>query len=269
MKDLEDVAPKELVPTAPMALTDRQVIDRLVEGLKANTLVLDMDDAMTLAEAESLTITDAEDYRRGFELLAGLRDVDDKVEAHYGKFKDPLRELTNTIRDIKNPQTQQVASLKQALSDRLTTWKQAEDRRIAEVLAERQRVADKEAQDKREAAAKELEEAAATVPVELAEVMRIEAEMVRSTPTGAAPVTLDVESPKGTRAVWKGKIDDVQALLKAHVDGKIHLPIDAIADALQSWVNTEAKSHKQHLSRVYPGVSSYKDETPITPRRRR
>ena len=263
---MEDLVP--LAPEHPMVLTDKLVVDRLVEGLKANVLVLDEGDAMTMAEAESLPITDADDYRRGFELLAGLRDVDDKVEAHYGRYKEPLAKLTNAVREMKNPQTQQIATLKQGLSDRLAKWKVAEDARIAAIVAQRQAEADARARAAQEAAARELEDAAKTVPVELAETMRIEAEMVRSTPVAAAPVVVEFAVPKGTRKTWKGRIDDVDALLKAHVAGTIHLPVDVIADALQSWVNTEAKSHKKHLSKVYPGVSSYEDETPVTPRRR-
>lgn len=268
------MADDKMVPvaTAALALTDREVIDRLVEGLRANALVLDADDAMTLMEAE-MAVTDADDYTRGFEVLDALRTVDDKLKVHYARFKGPLNELSNVVRSLEQPAVSQILTLKKALSDRLTAWKQAEERRLAVERAAAQAAADEAARAAVVAAAAELESVAETMPDEaLAEVMRAEAESVRSTPVAAAPVMMPVSVPKAaghTRSAWKARIDDVEALIKAHVAGQCHLPLETLAEALGPWMDTQAKQHQQQLPRVYPGVSVYKVETAVAPRRRR
>ena len=259
-------------PSSAMVLTDRQVIDRLVEGLRANALALDADDALTLVEAE-MSVTDKDDYARGFEVLSALRALDDRIKEHYLRFKGPLNELANVVRSLEQPQASQIITLKKTLSDRLTAWKQAEERRMAAEREQAQRVADEAARAAAVVAAAELESVAATVPDPmLAEAMRMEAEMVRTAPVAAAPVALAEAAPKAaghTRKAWKGRIDDIDVLLKAHVEGKCHLPVETIAEALASFMDAEARQHQQHLPRVYPGVSSYNVETAVTPRRSR
>ena len=268
----DDYADKLLavVPPIKLALDERTVIDRLVQGLKDNALVLDADDALTLLEAE-MPVADADDYARGFEVLRALADVDATVKRHYVKYKAPLKELTTVVHSLESPQLNQILTLKQGLSERLTRWKQAEERRIAVETAQRQQEADDAARAAAALAAAELEAVAATVPdAQLAETIRAEAEQVRSTPVAAAPVEV-APAPKAgghTRKTWKARIEDIDALIRAHVDGKCHLPLDVLMDALGPWMDTQAKQHQAQLPRVYPGVTAYQTESAVTPRRR-
>ena len=261
-----------LVPSAQIQITERQTLDILKESLRAHAWVLTEADALTLADAE-MAITDKEDYARGFQLLDGLRSIGDAVETHYKTFKGPLSELTAVVRELEKPQLDQVKQLKERLGARLVAWKQAEEKRQAEARRVAQEDADRAAAAAAQAAAAELETMAALAPdAALAEAMRVEAEMTRITPIAAAPVAVDLSpTPKvdgHTRKVWKARIDDIDALIRAHVNGQCHLPVEDIAKALGPWLDRQATQHEAHLPRVYPGVSVYTDETAVAPRRR-
>lgn len=260
-----------VAPTAEVGLHDRQTIDALAEGIRAQALTLDPDDALTLAEAE-MAITDADDYTRGFEVLGALNDVHARTTTHYDRFRKPLTELTAVVRELEAPQVKAITALKQALGQRLMAWKAGFEAEQTRERQRRQAAADAAAATATAAAVTELETMAAmTTDPELATALRAEASATRETPMVAAPVQM-AAIPKAaghTREQWKARIDSIDTLIRAHVDGKCHLPLETLVTALGPWLDIQAKQHHQHLARVYPGTTGYKDDLPVSPRRRR
>lgn len=255
---------------SPTATLDTQAtVEALKAGIRRHAFVFDRDDAMVLGEAE-MAIADADDYTRGFEVFGALTDLQKRIKDGYDRFRKPLNELTATVRECEAPQVQQVEGLKKALGTRLTAWKQAFEAEQARVRREAQAAADAAAAAAQAAAAAELETMAATIPdAHVAEALRVEAAAARQTPVHGAPVkTATLPKAAGhTRKHWKARIDDLDALIRAHVDGKCQLPIKELTEALQPWLDKQATQLRQQLAQVYPGTSSYEDEIPIAGRR--
>ena len=252
-------------------LTGKPAVDTIAAALREAVFVFEPDDAMTLADAEGLQVVDGEEYARGYDLLAELSALDDRITAHYAIFAKPLKFLSKVVRDLKNPQLQQVQPIKAALAKRIGAWKMAQD---ARERAERERLqaeANRKAKEEQEAKAASLERVAQTESdPQLAQSFKHEAEMVRRVPVRAAPVAVQSAVPVSaghTRRTWTCEVEDLRTLMQAWLDGKCHLDEAAIIKGLQASLNRQATVHCEHISKAFPGTVAVPSDVGVTPRR--
>lgn len=259
----EDLVTVAVEPEAALEtrLTGDEALKEIAKALREAALVFEPEDLVTLTAAETLTITDDDDYTRGFDLLAELTAIEDRIAAHYARFDKPLNHLIGVVRSVKGPQVKQVTPLKQALSKRLGTWKAAADAAAALAAEKAQAVKDAEARAAQEARAAVLDRVAAAEPdPKLAQSFQAEADAVRATveTIKGAPVEVAPAVPKiqggHTRTTWKCEFVDLKALLTAYVEGKVFLDEQAIMDGLQASMDRQAVSLQHNLAKAFPGT---------------
>lgn len=253
-------------------LTGKPTVDQLAAALREAAFEFEQDDLITVATADELKVTDADEYTRGFELLRELSEIEDRIAKHYGRFDKPLNFLVGVVRKLKGPQVTQVTPIKQSLSKRLGTWKTAADERDRVERQRRQAVEDAAARAAQEAKAQTLERVAEVeADPKLAQSFRAEAEMVRSVEVHAAPVDVEPSAPKvaggSTRATWRCEFTDVKELLKAYVEGRCFLDELAIMEGLQSSMDKQASNLQENLSKAFPGTKAVKSSAASARRR--
>lgn len=266
-KTEEEIYEPELLPTDREAdqqlderLTGRGAVEEIATALRNAAFELDADDAITIATAEGLAVSDADEYKQGYELLSELGSLETRIDSHYARFDKPLNYLIGIVRKLKKPQTNQVTPVKQALSKRLGAWKYEQEQRDAAAARARQQVADLAARKAQEAKADALKRIAEieTDPG-LAASFQKEAEAVRSVQVSAAPVVVTSSVPTVgsggyTKTDWKCEFVDVKELLKAYVEGRCFLDEAAIIKGLQSSMDKQASSLTVNLTKAYPGT---------------
>src|SRR5262245_36645561 len=109
-------------------LTSQQACDRIATAITAAAFAFEQDDLMTIATASELTVTDATEYQRGYELLEELGALATRIASSYTRFDKPLLFLTKHVRALKSPQVSEVETVKKALALRLGAWKAERDR---------------------------------------------------------------------------------------------------------------------------------------------
>lgn len=260
----EDLALVRIVDVAlDERLTGQTALTEIATALKAAALTFEPEDLQTLSAAETLQITDEDDYTRGFDLLTELGAIETRITQHYARFDKPLNYLIGVVRDVKRPQVGQVTPLKQALSKRLGAWKAEQLKREREEREHKQAVADAAARAAHEARAAVLERVAeAEVDPKLAKsfedeaaAVRAAAELVKAAPVEVAPSVPLVQGGH-TRTTWKCEFVDLKALLTAYVEGKCFLDEQAIIDGLQSSMDKQATSLQHNLGRAFPGTQA-------------
>jgi hypothetical protein len=254
-------------------LTSVQAVDRLATALREAAFDLEQDDLVTIATADTLVITDADAYARGYELLHELGEIEDRCTKHYNRFDKPLNFLIGVVRKLKGPQIAQVTPTKQALAKRLGAWKQNQERLDREQRERDQALADAQAKAAQAAKAAVLERVADGEPdPALAKAFQSEAAAVRSVDVHGAPVEARSSVPVipggYTRATWKCEFDDVKELLRAYIDGRCFLDEDAIKKGLQSSMDDNAANLTVNLGKAFPGTHAVKGTTAVRRRTR-
>lgn len=241
-------------------LTGKPAVEVLALALRDAAFAFDPDDYMTITTAETLAVTDAEAYARGYELLAELGALESRITTHYNRFDKPLNYLIGIVRKLKSPQVTQVTPIKQALSKRLGLWKYEQDRKDKERQEAEQRAADLAAKAAQQAKADTLARVAEAEPdPALAASFQAEAESVRAVDVKAPPVEVKSSVPTVggyTKVPWKCEFTDVKELLKAYVEGRCYLDEDAIKKGLQSSMDKQAQSLGLNLAKAYPGTKA-------------
>ena len=253
-------------------LTGQATVEALAAALRSAAYEFDPDDLITIATAEELKVTDADEYARGYELLHELGEIERRVTGHYGRFDKPLNFLVGVVRKLKGPQVQQVTPIKQSLSKRLGTWKVEADERDRLERQRQQAIQDAAARAAQEAKAQTLDRVAESEPdPKLAESFRSEAQTVRSVEVHAAPVDVQPTAPKvplgSTRVNWKCEFVDVKELLKAYVEGRCFLDEQAICEGLQSSMDRQASNLQENLGKAFPGTKAIKVPGAVARRR--
>jgi len=254
-------------------LTSVQAVDRLATALRNAAFDLDQDDLITIATADALVISDADEYARGYELLDELAQIEVRCTTHYNRFDKPLNFLIQVVRKLKGPQIAQVTPTKQALAKRLGAWKQNQERLDREQRERDQALADAQAKAAQAAKAAVLERVADGEPdPALAKAFQSEAEAVRSVNVHGAPVPVRSSVPAipggYTRSTWKCEFDDVKELLKAYVEGRCFLDEEAIKKGLQSSMDDNASNLTVNLGKAFPGTHAVQGTTAVRRRTR-
>lgn len=265
------------------ALVAREAQDRLVAALRAARFEVQPEDAMVLATAESLAIDGPTAYQQGYELLAELADLGDRVKKHHARFRVPLNTLLNVVRAMEAeaiPSVQpdgtvtgyvDVEAVRKALSGRLGRWKHAQDERDRQDALERQRAADLAAKASQQAKAETLERLADAEPDEsMAAMLREQAEEIAAVPVRAAPVAVKPVVPKvdgHVRRTYSAQVEDVRALMQAWLAGTCHLPEIDIVKGLQTFLNGQARSMGHEVAKAYPGVVALEQTSAVSRRR--
>lgn len=270
---IEDLVPVS-VPEAAL-LSPEQVEDRvevLVQGIQARAFELTVEDEMIIEDATALSVTDADDFKRGYVLLASLSDLIDRVTAHHKPYKKPLNRLVTVVRTMESDVSRPVQEVKDRLSRRLGEWKTAEERRAKMEAEERQRVADAAARAAQQEQAQIFARSAAAEPDQhLKKLLEEQAVAVATATVRAAPVQVESNVPNvagHTRETQKAVVTDLKALLRAWLDGKCPpLPEADIIAGLQSFLNSQVKANGDKISFLYPGVGYEKDTKAISVRR--
>jgi ParB-like chromosome segregation protein Spo0J len=138
-----------------------------------------------LAQAKALEVTTAEDYESAAEVLKKLTAREKEVEAQKAKLWDPLAVLTKNVQAIFNPPLKVLEQAKKLVSEKMGQYA-LEQRNIA---AERQRLADREAEEAREKLLAKAERAADNGQTERAYVLEARAASFQ------AP-TIQIETPQ-------------------------------------------------------------------------
>ena len=252
-------------------LTGKPAVDSIAEALRNAEFEFDADDLVTIATADDLAITDADEYSRGYDLLSEISDIEKRITAHYATFGKPLTFLTKVVRDLKNPQLGLVQPIKATLARRIGAWKTAQEVRERAAREKLQVEADRIAREAQEAKAKSLERVASTeTDPDLIHSFVHEADMVRSVPVRGAPVEIKSSIPVSaghTRKTWKCDIVDLRQLMRAWLDGKCHLDEKAIVAGLNASMNRQASVHQENLTKAFPGTIAVSDDIGVTPRR--
>jgi len=246
-------------------LIAKQRVDAIATALKHSAFVFDADDAVTLATAEDLKVVDADEYRRGYELLEELSVIEERITKWYARFDKPLNFLVAVVRGLKSPTVAQVSPLKKALSQSLGKWKADQERADRLRAEEQQRAADLAAKAAQDARAATLERVAeAEVDPKLAASFRAEAENVRNVEVHAAPVeaqsSVPVVAGGYTTTRWKCRFDNLTALMQAYVEGKVFFPDEVLIEkGLQGYMDKQAQNLAENLGRAFPGCSAIPD----------
>lgn len=252
-------------------LTSQEALDRLVAAIRAAVTPIALDDVVLVQDASEYVVETADDYQRGFLLLEELADLTDRITADHERFKKPLAVLTGVVRESEKAMADPVAAARKSLGAKLGQWKVTADRIAAEEAAARQRAADLAAQAAAAQKAATLDALAKAEPnPALAAVLAMEAAEVAATPIKAAPVeAAPVAKPVGgghTRSNWSARIVDLKALFRAWLDGRCALPEEPLAEAIQPYLNTQARNLHGALKVAYPGTEAVSSATGVARR---
>lgn len=254
-------------------LTGKAAVEALAKALNDAAFEFTEDDLVTLSTAESLEITDGDDYTRGFDLLREVALIEERIESHYARFDKPLNFLVKVNRGNKGPQLKTVEPVKQGLSRRLGTWKHEKDREDAERKRKEQEAADAAAKAAQDAKAKALRELSKVEPdPALARSFAAEAETVSTVTVHAAPVETESSVPivpgGWTKVTWKAEITDLKELMRAWVDGRISvIDEDGIKEGLQSFLDGQARALENKLHLAFPGTKAIPQYGAVTRRK--
>lgn len=227
----------------------------------------DDDDAMAIHDGQHHAITSPESYEAGFETLRALTKLEKAIEQHHAQWKDPLNAFRNAALALVASDLNDVQNGKRRLGKDLPIWKAEADRRDAE---EKRRQEQEELAAARALQAASVAALAATAATETNPIVKASVEAqaaaVAAMPPPARPVTVAPTARKvrGTAIPkrWKPKVVDVRLLLRAWVDGKVHLDIEqALIDAITPKLAGVASSLGENIGKVYPGVTAELDQT--------
>jgi hypothetical protein len=255
-------------------LTQQGELARLADAIRRSAYVFESDDLITIATAASLQVVDKSEYAQGHLLLEQLTAIDERITCHYSIFDKPLNFLISVVREDKSPQLAQVGPVKRALASRLGIWKNAQDARDRVAREAAQAAADavvRAAQAEKAAVLKRIADAEKNP--KLAEAFRAEAEVVAKLDVHAPPVAVDSGVPAvggHTQTRWKCRFDDIDALLKAYVEGKCNsLDVEGIKAGLQESMDIQAGNLLHNLGKAFPGCVAVPVPTAVTAPRRR
>ncbi len=224
------------------------------------------DDAMLLDEAASYQIIDAESYAEGFAVLKALAGLTKEVAAHHEAWRGPLNEFRTPALAQLKADTDRIAPAAATLARALPEWKRLSDAADAREAARVQAEADEAARALQEAQVASLRNVAAVEPNPAAKAsLEAQAAAVAAVPAVARPI-----EAKPTAVTPRGgvipkrmvpEIHDIRALLRAWLDGKCHLDIEAaLIEAVLPKLRDAASTMGTNISAVYPGVTARADE---------
>jgi len=188
-----------------------------------------------LEQAKRAVISTAEDFAHLTDFVKINRSQKSSLEDSRKSLTQPLNDHVKWINDQYRPISQTLDESYKIMTDKGTTWKRAEDKRVREEAAETQRLADEQALKDAEAASEAGDDKRADDILDVAAATpapETRAPAVRGTLTGASG---------STKTNWKGevKFDDIQEVCKAIAEGK--LPSNMIKDWNKTVMNALAK----------------------------
>lgn len=273
---MEKVA--ELVPAGGMdleaRLTGPAALEALGVALRDNLYVLTMDDAMVVASAKDLVISDAESYRQGWDLITGLDDIDKSIDAAHERFKKPLKTLTAIVQGGELPLKRETKTIRERLRTALGAWKMERDRLDLEETRRKQKAHDDSAKAAQQARSDTLLRVAKQESDPgLKQSFEREAAAVAAVQVSAAPVepvsSVPADVQGFVRYAWKAKVVDVKKLMTAWVEGRCFLDGDAIVEpGVQTQLDVQAEALMGKLSLAYPGVEAVQVPIPVKKPRR-
>jgi hypothetical protein len=215
---------------------------------EANQLVIA---ANTAAEGVPVDfkVTSAEGCAQAGTLVSAIRKRIDELTETRLEITRPMDASKKRVMDFFSGPISKLESANKLLSDAVLTWNREESARQAAAQAQLQALADKE----REKLEKRADRAEASGKTEKAEELRQVASTVVA-PIAAAAIP--VSGAMGVRKVWKARVTDKTALIKAVVEGKVPESVLLIDE---SALNKIAAALKGSLN--YPGVQPYEDES--------
>lgn len=210
--------------------------------------------------ANALAVTTQEEYESAGEFGRGVAALEKRIKEHYAGPKKAANDAHKAIVAAERELLEPVSKAKRVVGDKMSAFtleqerlRRQEEERLRREEEER-RAAEKAAEDER------LERAAALE----AEGKTAEAEAVLETPereAPRAPVAPPRELPKASgvagRKVYKARVRDRAALLRAVVEGKVP---DTVVKVDEAALNRLAAAMKTEES-PYPGVEFYTERS--------
>lgn len=209
--------------------------------------------AQVLSEANSLTVTDAESYKRGCDLSVACQAAIKAAKANpkLNEGWEAAKTLHKWFTDLIGSLTKPYADARKIVDEKTGRWHRAEQARVDAENRERQRLADETARKEREEQAKVIEEearvareaqaAAAKAASDDVDRERIEEEAARANvaakaraqafreqPLEIAPVEkVEVAKVEGVshRENWKADGEDLMATIKAVAAGEAPITV--------------------------------------------
>lgn len=195
------------------------------------------------------SITTADGCAQASSLVSIIRKRIDELTNTRLEITRPMDASKKRVMDFFAGPIAKLESANKVLSDAVLIWNRKETQRQQEEQARLQALADKE----REKLEKRAEKAEASGKTEKAEELRQVASTVVA-PIAAAPAP--VSGAMGVRKVWKARVTDKMALIKAVAEGKVP---ESVLLVDESALNKVAAALKGSLN--YPGVQPYEDES--------
>lgn len=155
----------------------------------------------TLANAQSFTVANAEDYQAAAEELSAIKGKWNEIEKSRKALKKPIDDAARAVQSFFKPPLDYLTRAESVLKRAMIAWKNEQDR----IAREEKQKAEAKARKERDRLEKQAREAEEKGRAERAEVLRDRAVST----VAAAPVT---EAPKvsgiSTRTVWKFRVVD-------------------------------------------------------------
>lgn len=232
-------------------------VDRIIEELRARRYEFTIEEAETLSLVEGFDVKNAEDYKRGYELLDDVAVIVKNVEEHYSQYKGPLNKIVTAVRGFEKEDVTAATQFKPNLSAGLVAWKKADDARRAREAAEEQKRRDEAAAAEHAARVAAMAQVAQQADrPEVQAVLQQQVESMKTVTPKGAPVAV-AASPRVSgyiKQTWSAKIVDVKTLLRAWLDGKCYIDETCIvAGTLQKFLDKQADALQANFASAYPG----------------
>lgn len=233
----------------------------LARGLSAiEPIDLSDDELRVLDAATAITsISSAEDFQRGGEILVFIRRTLRRVADHYKGYKDPVNALRGHILDLERSDLRGWEAESERLTPIVDGWRVQEAARIERERREAQAAEDQRVRAEQQAIADALKAQAAQQPDKaVAKAQAAEARSIEQKPLAARSVaSRPLPTVAGLGAGSEkpvAEILDLMTLVKAVAAGKVPLAALEPERLIEShpWLNRQAGQMGEQLQ--YPGV---------------
>lgn len=244
-------------PAGPKALVDEQVTLAAWAPTEAATVALE--------EARDLKrVVDAADYEYAIDVAKRLTEAKKEAERWYTPLKQRLDRLKRAVLDAEDGHVDALKAEALRVTKLAAEWHAKKTREEAAAREAQERADRARAEEERRQQVARLERAAAAVPdAGVAAAIKTEAAQLAAAPVAQPKSSFASAIPQvrgfvPSRVTYSARCDDLMALARAVVEGKV--PLDAI-QANQTRLNQAAVDSKEALA--WPGVTVLKSGAPV------
>jgi len=249
MKTKEATKPKEIqTPVIFNKLSAQEAIDAAEKTCAA-------------AERYEFAIFTQADYDKAGEHVKAVKRNSKAIVAEREKFTKPHNAAKDVVLDWFRPSVDKLKATEDAVKKAMNAFNAEKERIASEAQTKVEALIKKEADRQIKLAEKRAETAAKSGNTKRAEEIRetAQADAQESKDMAFAPVETSTKTQGiSGRSVWKGRVTDKMALLKAIVEGGPGAPGLDLIDVIEAQLNAVARAHDGNIK--YPGVTFYEEK---------